>query len=52
MVNMLFTGMKLLVANVLSPEQKFNQDHFRAMTAPESSKENTNANGESAKTKW
>jgi hypothetical protein len=32
---MVFTGTKLLALNVLSREQKFNQNYFSAMTAPE-----------------
>jgi hypothetical protein len=43
MVALFSTGTKLLVLDVLSREQQFNQDHFLAMTALELSKENMNA---------
>jgi hypothetical protein len=35
LVTILFTGMKLLLLGVLPRKQKFNQDHFLAMIAPE-----------------
>jgi hypothetical protein len=40
-----FIGTKLLVLDVLPHKQKFNQNHFLAMIAPELSKQNPNAKG-------
>jgi hypothetical protein len=40
---MFVTETKPLVLDVLPREQKFNQNHFLAIVAPESSKKNTNA---------
>jgi hypothetical protein len=42
-VTIFFTGTKLLVLDVLSWEEKFNQDHCLAAIAPELSKENSNS---------
>jgi hypothetical protein len=42
-VTISFTETKLLALDVLPREQKFNQDHFLTATAPELSKENSNA---------
>jgi hypothetical protein len=39
----IFTETKLLALNVLSSEEKFNQDCFLAAIAPELSKENSNS---------
>jgi hypothetical protein len=43
MVIILFIGTKLLVLDCLPRQQKFNQDHFRAMISLELSKENPKA---------
>jgi hypothetical protein len=42
MVTIFFTGVKLLVLDILPREKKFNQDHFTAIIGPELGKENTN----------
>lgn len=43
MVTIFFTGTKLLVLGIVSREEKFNQNHFLAVIAPELSKENSDA---------
>jgi hypothetical protein len=42
MVTIFFTGTKLLVLGVLPREEKFNQNHFLEVIAPELSRENSN----------
>jgi hypothetical protein len=43
MVTIFLTGRKFLILDPLSREEKFNQDYFMAVDAPELSKENMNA---------
>jgi hypothetical protein len=45
MVTIFLTGTKLMVLDILRRKQKFNQDHFLAVIAPEISNENTSAKG-------
>jgi hypothetical protein len=52
MVTIFFTGAKLLVLNALPDEQKFNQNHFLAMIAPNSSRKTRTPSRELVRTNW